>query len=230
MGKKDSQVGIITALKREAHCLSGAPSETTLISTCGPGPARASGAAEGLIAQGCEALVSFGVAGGLDPALTPGTLVLATEVVPPTGPVLPTDIEWRKRLAAHFTDRLNFVERPLAGVDRVLAKPGEKQESFRSTGAAAVDMESHAIALAAQAAGVPFMALRAIADPAGRALPRAALGGVGPSGETRRISVLAGLLARPWEVLTLIALARDSGKAFATLRRVAVLAGAGFAF
>jgi adenosylhomocysteine nucleosidase len=224
-----AQVGLITALDREARCL-GTLGDSVISVTSGPGPAHARGTAERLLTQGCDALISFGVAGGLDPALTPGTLILATEIVPPTGPALATDTEWRHRLAAQFTDRLSFVECPLAGVDKVLASVADKQESFYATGAGAVDMESHAIAASAQAAGVPFIALRAIADPARRSLPQAALRAVGRSGETRTMSVLGGLLTRPWEIVALLALSRDSGKAFKTLRRVAVLAGSGFAF
>src|SRR5262249_60264974 len=70
-------------------------------------------------------------------------------------------------------------------------------------GGAAVDMESPAGAGEAVAAGLPFLVIRAIADPAGRALPAAALAGLAPDGSARPWAVLLSLLRRPPQLIGL---------------------------
>ncbi len=61
-----------------------------------------------------------------------------------------------------------------------------------ASGALAIDMESAAVAEAAAEAGVPFLVLRVIADPADRAIPPVALHGVAPDGSRRPWAVLRG--------------------------------------
>ena len=89
-------------------------------------------------------------------------------------------------------------------------------------------MESHQVARAAVAAGVPFMALRVIVDAAGRDLPWSALAGLAPDGTARPLAVLARLLLRPWELPRLLALAGDSRSALAALGRLAADLGPAF--
>ena len=86
-------------------------------------------------------------------------------------------------------------------------------------------MESHVVAAVAAAAGVPFIAVRAIADPAARALPRAALAAAGPDGTLQLGALVAALLARPGEIGDMVGLARASRKAMRALRGVAALGG-----
>jgi adenosylhomocysteine nucleosidase len=64
----------------------------------------------------------------------------------------------------------------------------------------AVDMESqHAAAFAAQR-GLPFAALRAVADTAGELLPRAAAVGLTPDGRPAPLKVLMALARNPKEL------------------------------
>ncbi|MEQ8698178.1 MAG: phosphorylase, partial [Bauldia litoralis] len=83
-----------------------------------------------------------------------------------------------------------------------------------------VDMESHAVAEVADRAGVPFVAIRAIGDPASRAIPRAALAGLGPDGRTHALPVLAALMRRPGDFRAIWRLAQDTNKALAALRKI----------
>jgi hypothetical protein len=118
----------------------------------------------------------------------------------------------------------------LAGSARLLASPAAKAVLHATSGAHALDMESHLVAAAAAAAGVPFLVVRAIADPVGRALPPLAQSALGPEGEMRPAAVLAGLLRRPQDLAALLRLGRDSARGFASLRRVAALAAPDLAF
>src|SRR5439155_10300683 len=82
-------------------------------------------------------------------------------------------------------------------VDGPVLTPAEKAELFRKTGALAVDMESTAIRAAAQQAGVPFIAIRAISDAADEAIDPAVLNLVDPYGKARAWAVFSTLLRRP---------------------------------
>src|SRR5882757_7405057 len=88
-------------------------------------------------------VISFGVAGGLDPALKSGDVVVATEV-------LAGDTRWLAGLTLNdelitrlALGRRRVVRGGLAGVERVVAARAGKAALRSETGAAAVDMESH---------------------------------------------------------------------------------------
>ena len=80
-------------------------------------------------------------------------------------------------------------------------------------------MESHGAARAAAQNNTPFIAIRAIADPADRALPQAALGAVAPDGSTRVLKTLGAALRDPKQFPGLMKLGADSDAALKTLRR-----------
>ncbi len=86
-------------------------------------------------------------------------------------------------------------------------------------------MESHAVAETAAHAGLPFVVIRAVADPFDQTLPRAASNAVGSDGEVRLRAVARALLEQPGELAALLRLAGQSGRALAALRRVALLVG-----
>ncbi len=113
----------------------------------------------------------------------------------------------------------------LAGLDRPVMHTDQKLTLFAETMARAADMESHVVARAAAAAGVPFVAIRVVGDPSNRAIPRAALAGLGEDGRVAGGAVARALLLRPWECIDMMALALDTGRAMRRLRRVGRRAG-----
>ena len=165
------------------------------------------------LARGARAVVSFGIAGGLEPGLAPGAVLIARAVH--DGDVrMAADAAWVDRLAALLPGaRLA----DLAGVNAAVAGSGEKAELRRRTGAAAVDMESHVAARLAVRHGIPFAALRVVADPAERSLPPAALVGMRPDGSTDLGAVLRSLGGRPRQLPALIRTGLDARAAFAAL-------------
>jgi adenosylhomocysteine nucleosidase len=216
-------IGVVTGLRAEARCLEG----LDLAVACSGGhPARARREAARLIAEGAVGLVSFGLAGGLAPAAAAGDLILADAVALPEGVRVATDLAWRRRLmGALATVGTGLHEAAMAGSDRLLATAAAKRALFEASGALAVDMESHAVATAAQAAGRRFVVVRAVADPHDQALPRAARVALGPRGEIRLLMVARALAQRPGDLPTLLRLGGQSRRALATLRRVVLLAG-----
>ena len=221
-------LGIVTGLVAEAGCLRRAlqdwtGAETPRIFCSGCSAARAAEGAARLIADGVGGLLSFGIAGGLDPALEPGSLVLADVVITPDGQRIGTDSGGRDRFHAAGRNGLRFTIAPITGRDRPVVSAEAKRALYAETGAAAVDMESHAVAKAAVAAGLPFVVLRAVADPAGRTLPDCALAGVDADGRTRALPVLGKLVLKPWQLPALVRLGRDTAAALAALSGVADL-------
>jgi adenosylhomocysteine nucleosidase len=216
-------VGVVTGLRFEARCLRGLQLS---IRYSGGSAERARAETAGLVANGAAALVSFGLAGGLAPDLRAGDLLLPETVCTPAGGSASTDRAWRERLDARLTAHgLRVRGGPIAGSDRVIASPGEKRALLAATGAAAVDMESHAVAVVASARGLPFLVLRAIADAADRAIPQTAIETLRPDGNIRALAVLGGVIRQPGQLFALLRLARDTAAALRTLRRAAVLAG-----
>jgi len=87
-----------------------------------------------------------------------------------------------------------------------------------STGALAVDMESHVAAAFAEAHGLPFATLRVISDAADRALPQAAQVGMKPDGGMDLPAVLWSLAKNPRQLPALIRTGREAEVAFGRLK------------
>jgi adenosylhomocysteine nucleosidase len=191
------------------------------VACAGADAERAERLARRLLDRGCDALVSFGVAGGLDPRLAAGDLVVAEAVLTPDGRRLETDPEWRRRVAARCRPAVSSGAW-LAGVERPVAGPADKAALRQRTGAVAADMESHRVGLVASARGVPFLAVRAIADPAARSVPEWLMAAIDETGGTRALVAVRGAVTRPWQIPGLIRLGREFDAAIATLSRVAV--------
>ena len=161
--------------------------------------------AQSLVEDGATGLISFGLAGGLDPGLPAGTLIVPHAVLCQSR-LLDCDEALRSPLAGENIPCL-------LAADAVVASAADKLRLWRTTGAGAVDLESGAVAEVATAAGLPFAVLRAICDPAARDLPSAAVEALDEKGRIAPMK-MAGILARhPLQILALIALALDAARA-----------------
>lgn len=224
-------IGIVTGLAAERDCLACfPPADRPAVRVAGASAERAAAAARELVRAGAQGLISFGLAGGLAPELGAGTIVLADRVIDARGRTLLADQAWRESLAARLAHGHRLVAGAIVGSDRAIGSPDEKAALARSTGALAVDMESHAVAEATARLGVPFLVIRAIADAAGNAVPAWLAGVIDAEGRPRLSAVAAGLLAHPADLVALIALGRASNRALAALRRLALDAGPSFGF
>ena len=219
-----ARLGVITGLVSEARCFD----DSVRVRCRGMGPNAASEAARSLVDEGCPALLSFGIAGGLDAALPAGTVVVAEAVIDTDGKSYPTAAEWRAGLVQLLEGNIPVASGVLAGSDRVVPTPAGKRRLAAATGAVAVDMESHAVARVAAERRVPLLVVRAISDPLEGTIPRSAMLGVDAYGRRRPMRVAAALLRRPGDLPALLCLRRDSARAMEALGRVAVLAGPGF--
>ena len=226
-----NELGIVAALVAESRPLGpltrrGAQPATladgSLLVVSGIGPAAAAEGARRLLAAGVRALLSWGLAGGLDPSLEAGTLVLPREVISPEGRVLPTNADWRERVSDTIATRHRPCSGKLLTCREPLTSAAAKAIAFRQTGAVAVDMESSAVGEVASAERVPFLVVRAIVDTAQDAVPEVALSAAAPGQNGLQFGgLLATLASRPGELPALIRLACRYRRASHALSAVA---------
>jgi hopanoid-associated phosphorylase len=206
-------IGVMTGMASEARLLRGA--DVRVISAGGD-PAATRIGIERLIAAGADRLVSFGIAGALDPSLKPGDLVLGSAVRVPAVDRFPVDQKWLVRAAGKLPDA---IVGEVLGSSGIIASARDKATLHRDTGAKCVDQESHWVAEAARARGLPFIAIRAIADRANDELPPVVLVGLDREGNPQTGAVLVALLRDPGQVGALIRVALATRKALKALLR-----------
>ena len=221
-GMLDSRpVLIVTGLVQEARIAAG-PGLTVICSSSDPQQLRS------LLADfdplSVRGVISFGVAGGLDPALKSGDVVVATEVMAGENRWLAASALSEELISGAGLDRgaglgrQRVIRGGLAGVEKVVAAQAGKAALRSETGAAAVDMESHIAAAYAAEASLPFAALRVISDPATRALPALATNAIKANGDIDLRTVLRGVARNPLTIRALYATGRDFNRALRSLR------------
>lgn len=194
---------MVAALEFEARSL-GHSGDAALISISGIGAANAERSARSLVAAGADALLSWGVAGALDPALGCGTAVLPLEVLHQQRRYA-TSAAWRERLLGALSAHLPAVSGALLSSDVAVSSAALKARLFAATRAVAVDMESAAVAGVAAQHGLPFLAVRVILDTASDSLPASIARAFEPprSGRAESCEAAASAAGRPrlWPLL-----------------------------
>ncbi len=178
----------------------------------GVGLARAQAAAKALLEMGAQRLLVWGTAGGLDPALRPGWVVLPEFVRDTDGRSYALDPDWRQLLKGAMAPGLAVSNASIVSVGSPVVTRAQRHALAESSGAAAVDMETAAVARIAQQHGVPCAAVRAIADPLELELPGVIL--AARCDRLLPLEIPLRLLLRPNEVPAI----RDLSRAFSAAR------------
>jgi adenosylhomocysteine nucleosidase len=196
--------------------LEGVP---VIVASTGDGPENAGHGARALLGKfPVRGLITVGVSGGLSPALEPGRLLAARDILEDGRPAPPPDNAWLRRAVREA----GALPATFVSSHTLLCTARSKQDAYAALpdgGVASVDLESAAFARAAADRGVPHLALRAIADPAEESLPldfntmRDATGAV----DRRRVAWRA--VRRPALVAPLWRLHRRVGLCAESLRR-----------
>jgi len=205
-----SRIVAVTGLSFETRIASG----PGVIVVCGGNRGRLADELIRVVSAGCRGIVSFGIAGGLTSALRPGALVVASAVIT-DGERIATSVGWSQAI---LRSHPGAIHAPIAGSDSLITLPSAKSALGTHTEAVAVDMESHVAARVAADHGLPFIAIRAVADPVHRALPEAAIGAVAPNGQTDLRAIVRSLAREPRQVAQLMQLGLDARRAQSALR------------
>ena len=218
----DSTLLVVTGLQKEARA-AGGPGIATLCS--GGDSERLRTMLARLDPASYWGVVSFGIAGGLDPALVPGDILVGTAVrFGERRHCARNDLS--AALAATLKRQTGAVgSGEFAGSDSAVIRIEDKAALRARTGAAAVDMESHVVAEWAAANDLPFAILRVVSDPAHRALPALAAQALKPDGRIDLRRIMLGLARKPRQIPALADAGRDSRAAFASLSRCRGLLG-----
>lgn len=205
---------IVTGLKQEARIASG-PGLTVICSSSNPEQLREM--MTSFDPKTIRGIISFGVAGGLDPSLKTGDIVIASRIVTAKRQWV-TEPKLVENLVAVPRKRGRIVAGVLAGVEEVVTGQIGKEALRSTTGADAVDMESHIAARYAEFNGLPFAAVRVISDPAHRSLPAITTNAIKPNGKVDMWKVMRGVARNPRTIPHLISTGRDFNRALRSLK------------
>lgn len=212
--------GIIVALAQELSTLKKLPhalwedglrrgkfsllTDDVILVHSGAGAENARKAAELAVSRGATQLISWGCAGALAPELKMGDLVLADSLLDSNGMQTPVNALWHQHAKAVLGLHIAAYSGALLNSPHVVSTAQEKQTIHEKTGAIALDMESYAIAQVAQHYALPFLAIRAIADPASMDLPASMSGALTDTGEVAIPKILFSLAKNPQDIPHLI--------------------------
>lgn len=100
----------------------------------------------------------------------------------------------------------------LVAADRIVATPADKRTLARATGAAIVDMESHALASFCESRAVPWTVVRGVSDTPDETLPHQVLAWITPCGDTRPARAAWDMLRAPTLVPHIVGVVRRSNR------------------
>lgn len=213
---------IAAALPEElTRIRSGVPEEVRIVET-GDGADRAARClASALDADpDVDTVLVVGFAGALDPELVVGEVVVAETVRGQDGPIEPPpDANWRQRLLAAGARAA-----PVASSLRLVSGADVRAQYRRLVQAAAVDLESAALARVSADRGLSYAVVRAITDGASETLPAALLRAERRDGSIDRSRVVRGALLCPWRIPSLLGLRRRARAAADNLARTVIAA------
>lgn len=222
-----TRLGIVTGMQFEADILAAELAKSAgadiKVVCAGPGYRPARRAAEALMDDGADALLSFGIAGSLLEEARPGTLLLADQVIH-WSDAINVDAAWMGRLREGIAGQ-KFPSRHgnLAHSDPPAATPSDKRFLHIQTRALGVDMESFGVAEIARDRGARFLALRTVADAHNRMVPVSAIEAMNNDGTVSAVRALTVLSLHPWEIGDMIRLGLNTAAAKRTLSDLARL-------
>jgi adenosylhomocysteine nucleosidase len=229
--------GIIVALSEELSTLKTVPNalwersmirgkfifltDDIILIYSGMGSENARKAAELLVSKGATQLMSWGCAAALNPDLKMGDLILADSLLNSDGLEMPVNATWHQHAKTVLGSEVAMHKGAVCASNEIVSTAQAKQNLYAKTGAMALDMESSAIAQVAQHYALPFLAIRAIADPSTMDLPLAVSKALNENGEVQITKIIASLVFNPKEIPHLIQLGQYFQLAKKTLSNVA---------
>lgn len=177
----------------------------------GPDPSRRA-TERALAAYEVDHVLVSGIAGGLDPACTIGTVVVPKVVIDLTSG------------REYHSAPMDGVERNgiVATADHLVMDP-EELSKIQARGVVAMEMESAGVAAACETAGTPWTTFRVVSDrPDDGLTDDAIMSLLRPDGSADALAALRLVLRHPSRISGMIRLARDSSMAASKAARSAL--------
>ncbi len=206
-------LGVVCGLRNEAKIADRIPS--VLVACSVAQPDRALALARHIASQHVSRIISFGLAAGLSQDLVAGDLILGGSVMTAKN-AWEADQDWNAQFIEHVSSALCV---PVWGSRSIVQTEHHKEMVYRRSGCLAADMESQAVALAAQEAGIPFNVVRAISDPYDMELPPAALTPLKEDGSVDLSGVFKAIKKEPSQILDLMRLGLNTSAALKSLKK-----------
>ena len=209
----------LTGLRRELREIADATGINSQVEfqVLGVGPERAGEAMAALLENRLsrrskvDGVLLVGVAGGVDPELETGDLLLADrhalqngasqgagQAIKPDADMLQSAQKAALELSVPIFNGGSLT------VDHLVAEPHEREALRTEYQVYSVNMEDYRAAEAAQNAGVPFLSVRVVLDTASQRLP-----GYLPGLARSRYKVVTKILLMPWRIPTMLRLKRQ---------------------
>lgn len=206
----------LTGLRRELREIEDATGISSQVEfqVLGVGPERAGAAMAALLENRrskIDGVLLVGVAGGVDPELETGDLLLADRhalqngASQGAGQAIKPDAEMlQSAQKAALELSVPIFNGGSLTVDHLVAEPHERESLRTEYQVYSVNMEDYRAAEAAQNAGVPFLSVRVVLDTASQRLP-----GYLPGLARSRYKVVTKILLMPWRIPAMLRLKRQ---------------------
>jgi adenosylhomocysteine nucleosidase len=212
-------LGILCGIEAEAKIarkIKGAD-----VACAGARPQKARWLARELIQRGATKLLSLGIAGGLEPGLPVGAMIIGSQVIS-------ADSKWTCDPAWVSVLMRTFPEAhcgPIWGSETIVATAREKRAVYEKSRCLAVDMESQCAAQIAAEAGVPLGVVRVVCDSADVEVPSVVMAVIAEDGSIDARKALWHLARHPPQIPSLIVIMNGTGRAVKVLKNAARLLG-----
>jgi hopanoid-associated phosphorylase len=208
-------LGILCGLESEAVIARRIPH--TQVACAAARPQKARWLARDMVKKGITGLISFGIAGGLEPGLPIGSVIIGTHVASVDGATA-CDAEWVSQLMQAVP------EAHCGGVwgsECLIPTAKDKRALYEKSRCLIVDMESQCAAQISAEAELPLAVLRVVCDSSDMDVPPVVMAAIDEDGGIHVAKALWNILRYPRQIPALIHVGKGTGKALKILRQTA---------
>lgn len=204
-------LGILCGLESEAAIARNL--KDAEVACAGARPQKARWLARELVKKGAKRLISFGIAGGLEPGLPIGSMIIGTHVASIDGK-WDCETTWVNDLMGKLP------EAHCGGVwgsEFLVPTAKDKRAVYEKSRCLIVDMESQCAAQIAAEANIPLAVVRVVCDNSDMDVPPMVMDAIAEDGSINVRKALWSLLRHPSQIPGLIHVGRGTGKALKVL-------------
>lgn len=204
-------LGIVCGLESEAVLARRIPGAIVVCAAAQPAKARR--LVQELINKGVTHLMSFGLAGGLEPGLPIGSMIVGTHVQSVVGK-WSCDSNWINDLIHKLPEAHSG---GVWGSEFLVASSKEKRALYQKSRCLIVDMESQCVAEGAATAKLPMAIIRVVCDSSTMDVPPLVMDAIAENGGVDIGKAFWSIVRNPTQIPALIHVGQSTGKALNVL-------------